>query len=78
MELKENPRLYSENKKYKRKQNKIFPILLIINRILNSNDQRKSLLKYLENTFDKYQGYFNYNFMGFPIIGKIFFKPIIS
>src|SRR5699024_2752954 len=66
MPLKENPRLYSENEKYKGKQNKIFPIILIIKRILNSNDQRKSLLKDLENTFNKYQGYFNYNFMGFP------------
>ena len=66
MPLKENPRLYSENEKYKGKQNKIFPILLIIKRILNSNDQWKSLLKDLKNTFNKYQGCFNYSFMGFP------------
>ena len=66
MPLKENPRLYSENQKYKGNQNKIFPILLIIKRILNSNDQRKSLSKNLENTFNKYQGYINYRFMGFP------------
>lgn len=66
MPLKVNPRLYSENEKYKGKQNKIFPILLIINRILNSNDQWESLLKDLENTFNKYQDYINYEFMGFP------------
>ena len=66
MPLKENPHLYSENKKYKRKINKIFPILLIIKRILNSNDQWKSLLADLKNTFNKYHGYFNYSFMGFP------------
>lgn len=66
MPLRENPRLYSENERYKGKQNKIFPILLIIKRILNSNDQWKSLLKDLENTFQKYNGYFNYRFMGFP------------
>lgn len=66
MPLKENPRLYTEHEQYKGKQNKIFPILLIIKRILNSNDQWKSLLKDLENTFSKYQGYFNYQFMGFP------------
>ncbi|MCI6157766.1 MAG: Abi family protein [Peptoniphilaceae bacterium] len=66
MPLKENPRLYSENEQYKGKQNKVFPILLIIKRILNSNIQWKSLLKDLENTFHKYQGYFNLHFMGFP------------
>lgn len=66
MPLKETPRLYSENKQYKGKQNKIFPILLIIKRLLNSNDQWESLLKDLENTFNKYQDYFNYKFMGFP------------
>ena len=66
MPLKENPRLYSENEQYKGKQNKIFPILLIIKRILNSNDQWRSLLRDLGNTFDKYQGFFNFSFMGFP------------
>lgn len=66
MPLKENPRLYSENERYKSKQNKVFPILLIIKRILKSNDQWRSLLWDLENTFDKYHGYFNYSFMGFP------------
>lgn len=66
MPLKETPRLYSENEQYKGKQNKIFPILLIIKRILNSNDQWKSLLNDLKNTFDKYSGYFNFKYMGFP------------
>lgn len=66
MPLKANPRLYNENKKYKTKQNKIFPILLIIKRILNSNDQWYSLLKDLKNTFNKYSGSFNFSFMGFP------------
>ena len=66
MPLKENPRLYSENEQYKGKQNKIFPLLLIIKRILNSNNQWKSLLRDLGNTFDKYQGFFNFSFMGFP------------
>ena len=66
MPLKTNPRLYNENKKYKTKQNKIFPILLIIKRILNSNKQWDSLLKDLKFTFNKYMGAFNFLFMGFP------------
>ncbi len=66
MPLKENPRLYTENEKYKGKQNKIFPILLIIKRMLNSNDQWISLLKDMKITFSKYQEYFNFKFMGFP------------
>lgn len=70
MPLKENPKLYSENEKYKGKQNKIFPILLIIKRILKSNAQWKSLLTDLNKTFNKYDGYFSYKFMGFPENGK--------
>lgn len=66
MPLKENPRLYKENIKYKRQQNKIFPVLLIIKRMLNSNDQWDSLLKDLKLTFDKYQGFYHLDFMGFP------------
>lgn len=66
MPLKETPRLYKENEIYKAKQNKIFPILLIIKRILKSNDQWSSLYKDLEYTFKKFQGYYNYKFMGFP------------
>ncbi|MFP5528711.1 Abi family protein [Peptococcus simiae] len=66
MPLKENPRLYTENEKYKKKQNKIFPILLIIKRMLNSNEQWTSLLRDLKKSFNKYQGAFNFSFMGFP------------
>ena len=66
MPLKENPRLYTENRKYKQKQNKIFPVLLIIKRMLNSNDQWDSLLKDLKRTFIKYQGVFHFAYMGFP------------
>lgn len=77
MPLKETPRLYNENKQYKGKQNKIFPILLIIKRMLNANEQWKSLLKDLENTFNKYKDCFNYQFMGFPKDWKdIFDAPL--
>lgn len=66
MPLKENPRLYTENRKYKQRQNKIFPVLLIIKRMLNSNGQWDSLLKDLKRTFIKYQGVFYFSYMGFP------------
>ena len=66
MPLKENPRLYKENLQYKGKQNKIFPVLLIIKRMLKENGQWQSLIKDLKNTFSKYKGSFKFDFMGFP------------
>ena len=66
MPLKENPRLYKEYIQYVARQNKVFPILLIIKRMLNSNEQWISLLKDLKKTFVKYNGFFNFSFMGFP------------
>lgn len=66
MPLKENPKLYKENMKFKKKQNKLFPILLIMKRMLNSNSQWDSLLKDIEHTFSKYAYCFNLSFMGFP------------
>ncbi len=66
MPLKENPKLYKENMKFKKKQNKLFPILLIMKRMLNSNSQWDSLLKDIKHTFSKYDYCFNLSFMGFP------------
>lgn len=66
MPLKQTPRFYNENNKYKGTQNKLFPILLIIKRMLNANEQWGSLFRDLEKTFNKYKGCFNLSFMGFP------------
>lgn len=66
MPLKENPRLYKENLRYRKEQNKIFPVLLIIKRMLKANEQWSSLLKDLKNTFVKYKGSFELAFMEFP------------
>lgn len=66
MPLKENPRLCKENLRYRKEQNKIFPVLLIIKRMLKANEQWSSLLKDLKNTFVKYKGSFEFAFMGFP------------
>ncbi|MGX7072521.1 Abi family protein [Helcococcus kunzii] len=66
MPLKQTPNLYKENEKYKGNINKIFPILLILKRMLNSNEQWESLLKDIKKTFEKYDGYFKLSFMNFP------------
>ena len=64
--LKNSPQLYKENAKYKSQQNKIFPVILIIKRMLNANEQWDSLVKDLKITFNKYDKSFELSFMGFP------------
>ena len=64
--MKNSPQLYKENAKYKSQQNKIFPVILIIKRMLNANEQWDSLVKDLKITFNKYDKSFELSFMGFP------------
>ena len=66
MPLKQTPKLYKENEKFKDKLNKIFPILLIIKRMLKSNDQWISLLNDIGQTLKKYEGCYKLEYMGFP------------
>lgn len=66
MPLKVNPKLYKENKKYKKNQNKIFPVLLIIKRMLNSNEQWDYLLKDIKTTFKTYNKILDIKKMNFP------------
>ncbi len=64
--LKQTPKLYKENWKYMGKQNKIFPVLLMVKRMLNENEQWCSLLRDISRTFDKYSDIYNLSYMGFP------------
>ena len=66
MPLKQTPRLYREHRRYRAKQNKLFPILLIIKRMLNSNQQWDSLLADIRRTIKKHEGSFRFSYMGFP------------
>ena len=65
--LKQTPFLYKEHRVYRQQHsNKIFPVLLVIKRMLNSNSQWKALLHDICDTIDKYQSVICFSFMGFP------------
>ncbi len=64
--LKQTPRLYGENKVYRHDINKIFPVLLVIKRMLNSNEQWESLFRDLKTTINKYLPVIRFDYMGFP------------
>ena len=64
--LRQTPKLYSETSKYIKNRNKVFPILLILKRMLNANAQWDSLLKDIKVTIRKYKDVVNLSFLGFP------------
>lgn len=65
--LKQAPYLYKENKKYRNPNiNKIFPVLLVIKRMFQGNEQWDSLYRDLDSTIKKYSSVINFSFMGFP------------
>lgn len=66
MPLKQTPFLYKENLKYRSKQNKVFPIFLVIKRMLHSNEQWESFLRDIVKTISKYQDIVILSFIGFP------------
>lgn len=66
MPLKQTPFLYSENKKYRTIPNKVFPIFLVIQRMLHSNEQWHSFLKEIIKCMDQYSDVVNLSFIGFP------------
>lgn len=69
MPLKTTPKLYNDKPNYNASNqtlNKIFPVLLIIKRLLKSNKQWQSLIKDLNSTFNKYKGTYKLSYMGFP------------
>ena len=66
MPLKQTPRLYRENLKYRSRQNKVFPIFLVIKRMLHENEQWESFMRDINKTMDKYHDVVNLSFIGFP------------
>ena len=66
MPLKQTPFLYRENRKYRNEQNKVFPIVLVIKRMLCANEQWESFLKDINKTMNKYRDVVALSFIGFP------------
>lgn len=67
MPLKQTPYLYSEYQKYRTgKLNKVFPALLSIKRMLNSDERWRSFYISLEALIDEYSDVVCLPFMGFP------------
>lgn len=67
MPLKQTPYLYREYKKYRDgKMNKVFPALLSIKRMLNSDQRWYIFEKQLEDLINSYSDVLNLSFMGFP------------
>lgn len=67
MPLKQTPYLYSENQGYRSgKLNKVFPALLSIKRMLNSDERWIAFEKQLEVLIDNYKDVIQLSFMGFP------------
>lgn len=64
--LKQTPQLYRENLKYKQKLNKLFPVLLVIRRMLRNTKQWELLRNELASTLDQYKGVYRLDYMGFP------------
>lgn len=67
MPLKQMPYLYSEYRKYRvSRLNKVFPALLSIKRMLNSDERWRSFIISLEALIDEYSDVVILPFMGFP------------
>lgn len=65
--LKQSPHLYKENVQYRQgRRNKVFPVLLVIKRMLNSNAQWQSFRRDIEATISKFERFINFSYMGFP------------
>lgn len=67
MPLKQTPHLYPEYQKYRSGTlNKVFPALLCIKRMLNSDERWCSFETQLEALIDEYSNVVRLSFMGFP------------
>lgn len=66
--FKQMPSLYKENQIYLNKKgvHKLFPVILVMKRILNSNDVWEDLFDKLKQTIDEHKDVVNLSFMDFP------------
>lgn len=64
--LKQTPPLYKEYRAYRGERNKVFAVLLVLKRMLQSNEQWSSLYKNLKHTIEKYHYVIDLECIGFP------------
>jgi len=66
MPLKQSPFLYKENTKYRGDINKLFPVILVIKRMLNADVRWEQLFDKLKELIDEYSSVVKLSFIGFP------------
>ena len=67
MPLKQRPFLYSESRQYgNQKLNKVFPVLITVKRMLNTDPTWNSFSSELSTLIEEYQDVLRLSFMGFP------------
>lgn len=66
MPLKQTPHLYREHKQYRGTQNKLFPVLLCMKKMIRDHDEWNAFFAKLEAIFDEYSEVVKLSFIGFP------------
>ncbi len=66
MPLKQSPVLYKEFTKYRRKQSKVFPVILVIMRMSDEKEWWEPFKIQMGNVIGEYTDVINFGFMGFP------------
>lgn len=66
MPLKQTPFLYKEHRQYRTNINKVFPVLLVIKRMLNGSTLWNEFFNQIQATFNQYSDVVNLSFIGFP------------
>ena len=66
MPLKQSPHLYREYANYREKLNKLFPVIIVIKRMLLSDTRWNQLLQALIKLMTEHSDVVNLSFMGFP------------
>lgn len=66
MPLKQTPHLYREHKQFRGTQNKLFPVLLCMRRMILDSNEWGIFFTKLEAIFDEYSDVIKLSFIGFP------------